>query len=479
MTDTNRRRFLTATGGLVAGGIASTGTAAARRGQARLKRTGDEHTDGDYEVWAVDQGTDTVHIYRPETPGADDTAFTETDTVDIGWGTEAEANTPHMVYYSSDDSYVAIASTGAKGAEDYEDLTGESVSEEEVPGSSTVVLDAESREVVTRLETGPGSHFASFSPDDEYLLIDVIGESAIKRIPFEGVETPTDESEWDVLEVPGGLSTIENEDAAPVCHEYTGEGHSYHTLGPSYHNGALVRLDWEAFEVADEFTHEEIPANCGTIPDPERDQFFLTAGLPTPTDEDGDVEDAAGGVGEWYVFDTESHRPIDRDGRVIPEDESFTAEEIARSARGIDAHGVHLTEGRGSPEFWVVNRETNDGVVIRAEDLCETDRLEAIGPAEASSDEHAGERGDLTARQDPAVTGDRDAPDILWASPDDRFMFATLRGPAPLSGDPHASTGINAGIAVWDVEARERVTVLEPAAEEERSDFHGIGVREL
>ena len=74
-------------------------------------------------------------------------------------------------------------------------------------------------------------------------------------------------------------------------------------------------------------------------------------------------------------------------------------------------------------------------------------------------------------------TAERDSPDIQWGSPDGEFMFVTLRGPSPQSGDPHAATGVNPGFSVLDVESREILTTIQPEPDNEDSDFHGIGVR--
>jgi hypothetical protein len=63
-------------------------------------------------------------------------------------------------------------------------------------------------------------------------------------------------------------------------------------------------------------------------------------------------------------------------------------------------------------------------------------------------------------------------------SPDGKHAFITLRGPKPRSG-PHQIAGTRPGISVMDVKARKVVTILEPAKGDEKSDFHGIGMRPL
>ncbi|EMA31466.1 YncE family protein, partial [Halobiforma nitratireducens] len=144
---------------------------------------------------------------------------------------------------------------------------------------------------------------------------------------------------------------------------------------------------------------------------------------------------------------------------------------------GIDAHGFWFTPD--GEELWVLNRETNDGIVVDPDTNEVVEEIDAFGP---------------DVSEDPEQ---RDAPDIMWASPDGEYMFVTLRGPAPLSGDPHASTGVTPGISVLSVDDREIEDVIEPhpidefeddhvelAQDPEEAgprvpDFHGIGVRPL
>ncbi len=186
------------------------------------------------------------------------------------------------------------------------------------------------------------------------------------------------------------------------------------------------------------YSVEELRTNCGTIAHPDGDKFYLTAGAPSNRDPDG--------VGEWYVLDTESHLPIDPDsGETV---EEFDTLDVARDLEGYDTHGFWFVENDGELELWLLNRETDDGVVIDPETDEVIDEIEDYGPA----------------------------PDIMWSSPDDEYMFVTLRGPNPQSGDPHAAEGETPGVSVLDIETREIVTTLEPDADNPESDFHGIGV---
>ncbi|QSG02687.1 hypothetical protein [Natranaeroarchaeum sulfidigenes] len=217
--------------------------------------------------------------------------------------------------------------------------------------------------------------------------------------------------------------------ASPVCHDYTHDGEAYVTLGPSYADGGLIVFDPESFEITEEFP--DIPANCGTLAHPTEEKFYVNAGS-------ADTEEADG-AGDWWVFDTESHEMIGD----------------TRSTEGYDAHGVMFTPD--NEELWMVNRDTDDGVIIDPETDEVIEEIDEVG----------------------------ESPDILAASPDGEFMFASTRGPEEYSG-PHAIAGTEPGVAVIDVESRELVEVVEPDqdyTEEEiedsdspTPDFHAINV---
>ncbi len=379
--------------------------------------TEDEPTEATYEIWAADQGTNTIYIYEPA--GNPDGEFELVDEIDTG---ADGGEVPHMVAYSSDYEYAAVACTA---------------------GARALIYRTEDRELVGNVETGPGTHFAGFTPDDDALIVDVIGESQIVR-----VDVDLDEEAFEIdeaLDINEDVDGLTEEEGAPICHSYDHQGRSIHTLGPGYGDAGLVIVDHDDFEITQAFDGDELPTNCGTMPHPTEDKFYLTAGLPTPTDDDGEPIEGEEGVGDYYVLDTSGDEV-----EVIVESES---------TGGIDAHGFWFTVD--AEELWVLNRETNDGVVVDPETDEVIDEIEAFGPDQADDPDES------------------DAPDILWGSPDGEFMFVTLRGPNPVSGDPHASTGVTSGFGVLDVDTRDIVEVVEPDPDDEDSDFHGIGVRPL
>jgi DNA-binding beta-propeller fold protein YncE len=348
------------------------------------------HAQG-YEIWALDQGTHIVHVY--------DADLKEVDRIDLG---AAGVRVPHMIDFSSDSSHAVIAATSG----------------------FTVVIRAEGREIVAQLETGPGSHMASFKPDDSAILVAVIGVGDVQD-DGKVVEVTADLANGK-FEIGRSLAIAEDPmvqeaadrfgDIGAVCHEYSPDGRfAYVTLGPALDNGGLVVLDTESFQLVKAYPPGELKVNCGTMPTPDGRHMIVNGG--------------SADVGIWYALDMSSHA-------VVKEGES----------RGKDAHGVWATpDGR---EIWMVNRVSSNGIVIDAATLEITGELSEVGKT----------------------------PDIIAMSPDSQRAFITTRGPNPVTA-PHVAKGETPGFAVVSIPDRKLIQIVQPAEGNEQSDFHGIGVR--
>jgi DNA-binding beta-propeller fold protein YncE len=201
-----------------------------------------------------------------------------------------------------------------------------------------------------------------------------------------------------------------------ICHDYSADGRfAYVTLGPLLKDGGLVVLDTQTFELAAAFPVSEIRANCGTVALPDRKHIIINGG-----DHD---------VGVWYIMETGTHK-------VVKQGQSG----------GHDAHGTWVTpNGR---EIWMVNRVSSNGIVLDAKTFEIIADLKDIGPT----------------------------PDIIAMSPDSQFAFISTRGPNPVSA-PHVAKGTTPGFSVVNIAERKLVRMIEPAKGNEKSDFHGIGVR--
>jgi hypothetical protein len=125
-----------------------------------------------------------------------------------------------------------------------------------------------------------------------------------------------------------------------------------------------------------------------------------------------------------------------------------------------DSHGLAVM--RGERFVWVLDRELNVAEVF------DTRTRKRVNTVDLSRGGPAGLAPDLAAR---SPSGDR--------------LFVSLRGPNPLSGDPHLSTGSTPGLGVIEVMQRGRSGELKAvapihnidAAGVERADAHGVGVR--
>ena len=80
---------------------------------------------------------------------------------------------------------------------------------------------------------------------------------------------------------------------------------------------------------------------------------------------------------------------------------------------------------------------------------------------------------------------DDPTPDLLATSPDGSHVFMSLRGPNPLTADPHVSTGSTPGVGVIKVAQGGRGGIFEAIAPVtnvdsggvERADVHALTLR--
>jgi hypothetical protein len=279
--------------------------------------------DNDYEIWAIDQGTNQVHIYNP--------ALEEVARIDLA----AEGvRTAHMVDFTADHAYAFIASPGS--------------------GDVTVIRSAD-RAVVARLATGPRTHMATLSPDDSRAIAAVIGAP---DTPGDGklVEIlidATNESFTLGRTLAVAQDPLVQEKAArfsetqPICQEFTADGrHAYVTLGPGLAEGGVVVLDVESFQLVAAYPADEVQASCGTVRTGNGRHMLVNGG--------------SADVGVFYVFDTSTHKVVHQ-----------------ADTRGKDAHGVWPSPD-GS-EIWMVNRVTSNAVVIDAETFEITAVMDFVG----------------------------------------------------------------------------------------------------
>ena len=114
-----------------------------------------------------------------------------------------------------------------------------------------------------------------------------------------------------------------------------------------------------------------------------------------------------------------------------------------------DAHGTAVTFN--NRYLWVADRAAN---VIEVFDAQSSERLAPVELVEPLSD-------------DPT-------PDLIDVAPTGDLVFITLRGPNPLSGDPHVSTGSTPGLAVMTVGDGGRTGVVQRIIRISNVDAAGV-----
>ncbi|MBN8508705.1 MAG: hypothetical protein J0L57_08855 [Burkholderiales bacterium] len=133
---------------------------------------------------------------------------------------------------------------------------------------------------------------------------------------------------------------------------------------------------------------------------------------------------------------------------------------LSDPSAGADAHGATLS--KHARYLWVADRGRNSVWVI---DTATDNLVNIVGLAGAVSD-------------DPT-------PDLMVTSPNGSHVYLSLRGPNPLTADPHVSTGSTPGVGVVKVTQGGRSGVFEAvapasnvdAAGIERADVHALSLR--
>jgi DNA-binding beta-propeller fold protein YncE len=118
-------------------------------------------------------------------------------------------------------------------------------------------------------------------------------------------------------------------------------------------------------------------------------------------------------------------------------------------SHGADAHGAALTlHGR---YLWVADRGRNFLWVVDTS----LDQIVNIIPLEGN-------------------VSDDPTPDLVAVSPNGSHAFLSLRGPVPLTADPHVSTGSTPGVGILKINEGGRNAIFEAVAPVSNIDPHGV-----
>lgn len=146
---------------------------------------------------------------------------------------------------------------------------------------------------------------------------------------------------------------------------------------------------------------------------------------------------------------------------------------FSEDVEGADSHGAALTKhnsylwvaDRGRNIIWVVDTATD--AIVNTINLAPWLNLSGKAPVVPTPEmlQKAGHCGHFSP--DPT-------PDLLVLSPEGTHMFLSFRGPSPLSGDPHVSTGATPGVGVLKITEGGRNGVFEAIAPMSNKDADGV-----
>lgn len=405
-----------------------------------------------FEVWLVDQSNSPGQTYGgrisifdgQDISGASAAAATPVATIDLGAETAAlcmaqtSANPvrPHMVFFNSTHSHAVLAF---------------------VASGHVVFFNATLRTPVACLRTSVGSggarqaHAAFPAPDDSVVLVANQNGKLLERIytnytaesfAFEPSATLNLAS----CVTPNGFACQDaalRPDNAPIC-AFVPSTNDVAFI--SLRGGGLFAVDHTETPMAivGEYTTSQIAGNgCGFLE--AKGSVFLNAGGGTPSNLD-----------EFAVF----RLPLSGYSSANPPNTPARELLFQDNSAHRDAHGSVAT--RHERYVWMFDRAGNVAEVFDTESGA---RVNTVPLASQHS-------------ADPT-------PDLAVASPDGSRIFVALRGPVPLSGDPHASTGSTPGLGVIQVTTGGRDGFMKAIAPisnidgggVERADAHGIALR--
>jgi len=405
-----------------------------------------------FEVWLIDQSNSPsttfggkIYIFGGDEIASQNVAAASPETIDIGGATAAlcmsqtGANPvrPHMIFFNAEHSHAAVAF---------------------VASGHVVIYDAETRAPLSCVRASPGAggarqaHAAVPSPDGDYILIANQNGKLLERLDVDydtNTFTLNPAATLDLANctTPNGapcqLAGLRN-DNAPICPLIDATGDlSYITL----RGGGLFVVDARQtpMQIVAEYDLNTVHANgCGG--NQTGSSMWITAGGGTANNLS---------QMDLYRFPTSGFSAANPVNTPTPL-QVFAGDE----GEDRDGHGTVPT--KNNKYIWYFDRTQGVAEVFRT-----------------SNNDHIG-----TVDLKGSVSSDP-APDLGVLSPDGKWIFVTLRGPMPLSGDPHASTGTTPGLGIIQIKAggkRGKLVTRYPitnvdGAGVERADPHGIALR--
>lgn len=415
-----------------------------------------------YEIWLVDQSNSFGKTYggrilifdgKSAAKGGDDgednkssasSGSTPTDVIDLGGAvsdlclakTGANPVRPHMIVFNSTETHAAMSF---------------------VASGHVVFFDARTRAPLDcfRMQAGAGgarqAHAVWPTRNDEYVLVANQNGKLFERILTDySTNTftyqPTASLNLATCTTPNGFPCQDpalRPDNAPICPFTASVGNqAYVTL----RGGGMLVVDpmTTPISIVAEYDRSTIGANgCGLIE--AKGWVYFNAGGGTASNLD-----------QFSVY----RAPLTGYSPLNPPNTPVATLLYDDQAEHRDAHGVAAT--KNEKYVWMYDRAGNVAEIF---DGVSGARVGTVAIAHPDS-------------SDPS-------PDLAAPSPNGQLHFVSLRGPNPLSGDPHSSTGTVPGLGVVRLTKGGREGTLErvipitnrDANGVERADAHGIRMR--
>jgi hypothetical protein len=402
------------------------------------------------EVWVVDQSnTDglayggAIHIFAVSDLMGESAAEAKAIArIDLAGATatlcmaETGANPvrPHMLFFNSTHTHGVLSF---------------------VVSGHVVIFDGATRAPKSCIRMSPGAggarqaHAAFLTPDDRHILVANQNGKLLERIDTDYATNSYVHATAATLDLancttPNGFACedpVLRPDNAPICPRVGTGNVSWITL----RGGGLLVVDPDETPMAivGEYDRDTVhPNGCGGTE--TGGSMWLNSGGGTPNN-----------LHEFDVY----RFPLTGYAASNPPNSPARLLVFSDDVEPRDAHGTTLARGH----VWIFDRGANVAEVFHG-----------------TSGRHVGTVSMLGGpSSDPT-------PDLADIAPAGNRIFVSLRGPVPLSGDPHVSTGTTPGIGVVQVQqggARGFLKAIVPisnrdAAGVERADPHGIRVRD-
>jgi hypothetical protein len=406
-----------------------------------------------YEVWAIDQSNTNGKTYGGMVYIWDGHALENAH--------QAPDVVPEKIDLSGAVAAMCFAKTGANPVRPHMLAFNRSQTHaiiSFVASGHVVFLNAETRAPIECIRSSAGAggarqvHFAFPSPDETYVAVANQNGKLFERINTDYATNTF------VLDVGAGIDLAGcvtpngaacqgtlRPDNAPICPIIDSSSRlSFVTL----RGGGLFVVDSKAtpMKIVAEYDKDTIHPN-GCLGAESKGKMYIDSGGGTAANlYEADV----------YVFPLSGfpaagfNAPNTPAPKIVLSDHSDHA----------DTHGAALT--KHEKYLWVADRGRNWIYVI------DTDTDEALGQINLAGG----------VSEDPT-------PDLLAFAPNGSHAFMSLRGPNPLTADPHVSTGSTPGVGVLKVLESGRRAVFEAVAPAsnidsggvERADVHAMSIR--